>query len=63
MQIYKTKKRQNDRTLAAVFRTASHHNRISDGLKPPKGRLSGAISPWRAGHWLCAKFTKYKDRS
>lgn len=50
MQIYKTKKRQNDRTLAAVFRTASHHHRISDGLKPPKGRLSGAISPWRAGH-------------
>ena len=50
MQIYKTKKRQNDRTFAAVFRTTSYHHRFGDGLKPPKGRLSGAISPWRAGH-------------
>ena len=50
MQIYKTKKSQNDRALTAVFCTASYHHRFGDGLKPPNGRLSGAISPWRAGH-------------
>ena len=50
MQIYKTKKRQNDRTFAAIFCTASHHHRFGDGLKPPKSRLSSAISPWRACH-------------
>lgn len=50
MQIYKTKKRQNDRTFTASFCTASYHRRFSYGLKPPKDRLSSAISPWRACH-------------
>lgn len=50
MQIYKTKKRQNDRTFTAIFCTTSYHHRFGDGLKPPKSRLSGAISPWWACH-------------